>query len=184
MPQVVLLPEGQTVLTDSQFPGDLCLGLATMNHQLHCLALKLLVVSLLYLLLFQGLSHFTLRFRVRQIRVPVGTTLKVLHWLRISVISSKCSQGCTGAVGPGFGGDLCHADRSQRRLVQLPVSLDAAAGVSPCRSNALPASVLVSLVETPWHKAVSSKGTVADLYRISDSGCYTGRSARSLTAPL
>jgi hypothetical protein len=38
-----------------------------MNHQLDCLALKLLVVSLLYLLLFHGLSHFTLRFRVRQI---------------------------------------------------------------------------------------------------------------------
>jgi len=32
------------------------------------LALKLLVVSLLNLLLFHGLSHFTLSFRVRQIR--------------------------------------------------------------------------------------------------------------------
>jgi hypothetical protein len=31
-----------------------------MNHQLYCLALKLLVVSLLYLLFFHGLSHFTL----------------------------------------------------------------------------------------------------------------------------
>src|SRR5437868_6273328 len=68
MPQVVLLPECQTVFTDPKFPGNLRLGLATMNHQLHCLALKLLVVSLLYLLFFHGLSHFTLRFRVRQIR--------------------------------------------------------------------------------------------------------------------
>jgi hypothetical protein len=39
-----------------------------MNHQLHCLALKLLVVSLLYLLFFHGLSHFAFSFRVRQIR--------------------------------------------------------------------------------------------------------------------
>src|ERR1700740_1105309 len=68
MPQVVLLPECQTVFTDPQFPGNLRLGLATMNHQLHCLALKLLIVSLLYLLFFHGLSHFTLSFRVRQIR--------------------------------------------------------------------------------------------------------------------
>jgi hypothetical protein len=43
------------------------MGLATMNHQLDCLALKLLVVSFLYLLFFHGISHFTLRFRVRQI---------------------------------------------------------------------------------------------------------------------
>jgi hypothetical protein len=28
-----------------------------MNHQLYCLALKLLVVSLLYLLFFHGLLH-------------------------------------------------------------------------------------------------------------------------------
>src|SRR6202007_1567712 len=68
MPQVVLLPECQTVFTDPQFPGHLRLGLATMNHQLHCLALKLLIVSLLYLLFFHGLFHFTLSFRVRQIR--------------------------------------------------------------------------------------------------------------------
>jgi hypothetical protein len=39
-----------------------------VNHQLYCLALKLLVVSLLNLLLFHGLSHFTLSYRVRQIR--------------------------------------------------------------------------------------------------------------------
>ena len=39
-----------------------------LGQQLHCLALKLLrFVSFLYLLFFHGLSHFTLRFRVRQI---------------------------------------------------------------------------------------------------------------------
>ncbi len=38
-----------------------------MNHQRHCLALELLVVSFLNLLFFHGFFHFTLSFRVRQI---------------------------------------------------------------------------------------------------------------------
>jgi hypothetical protein len=54
-------------LTPGLAPGNLRLGSAAVNHQLDCLALKLLVVSFLYLLLSHGLSHFTLRFRVRQI---------------------------------------------------------------------------------------------------------------------
>jgi hypothetical protein len=51
-----------------------------MNQQLHCLALKLLIVSLLYLLFFRGLSHFTLSFRVRQIRGGSGRDLRGDRW--------------------------------------------------------------------------------------------------------
>jgi hypothetical protein len=44
------------------------LPLATVNQQLHCLALELLVVSFLNLLFLHGFSLFTLSFRVRKIR--------------------------------------------------------------------------------------------------------------------
>src|SRR5215469_13486928 len=67
MAQIVPLPSCQTVVADPQFPGNLRLGSAAVNHQLDCLALKLLVVPFLNLLFFHGLSHFTLSFRVRQI---------------------------------------------------------------------------------------------------------------------
>src|SRR5260221_11358246 len=47
---------------------NLRLPLATVNQQLHCLALELLVVSFLNLLFLHGFSLFTLSFRVRKIR--------------------------------------------------------------------------------------------------------------------
>ena len=79
MPQVLLFPKRQAVFADTQFPGDLRLGLAAVNHQLYCLALKLLVVSLLNLLLFHELSHFTLSFRVRQIRGSSTVLAAILY---------------------------------------------------------------------------------------------------------
>src|SRR5260221_2760951 len=47
---------------------NLRLPLATVNQQLHCLAIELLVVSFLNLLFLHGFSLFTLSFRVRKIR--------------------------------------------------------------------------------------------------------------------
>src|SRR5258708_39870118 len=47
---------------------NLRLSLATVNQQLHCLALELLVVSFLNLPFLHGFSLFTLSFRVRKIR--------------------------------------------------------------------------------------------------------------------
>ena len=65
--QIGSLPQRQTVFTDSQFPGDLRLGSAAVNYQLHRLALKVSVVSFLNLLFFHRLSHSTLSVRVHQI---------------------------------------------------------------------------------------------------------------------
>src|SRR5258708_12249787 len=55
---------------------NLRLPLATVNQQLHCLALELLVVSFLNLLFLHGFSLFTLSFRVRKIR---GGSVDLLH---------------------------------------------------------------------------------------------------------
>jgi hypothetical protein len=61
-----------------------------MNHQLHCLALKLLVVSLLYLLFFHGLSHFTLvGFRV----CPLFKGLSPFHKVALVGYLTGCGWG-------------------------------------------------------------------------------------------
>src|SRR5260370_27171187 len=67
-PQVRSLPQRQRVIAHPELPSHLRLPLATVNQQLHRLALELLVVSLLNLLFLHGFSLLTLSFRVRKIR--------------------------------------------------------------------------------------------------------------------
>src|SRR5260221_4514790 len=76
---------------------NLRLPLATVNQQLHCLALELLVVSFLNLLFLHGFSLFTLSFRVRKIRGGSHCTSPDKTYTEIWLTNSVCyrSECCT-----------------------------------------------------------------------------------------